>query len=247
MRNNISFNSTLSKFGIGLFETIKVKDCPVNLEFHMDRLFNSIKSLELEINLEKSILEQEILEYIKINECYNKALRVTVFDEGYNISSRYIPYNDKDYVEGFKIDISPIRRGESILYRHKTTNYFENIYTKNYANSKGFNDGLFLNTEGIVLECSMSNIFFIKENIVFTPSSKLPILNGTKKKRILEVCEELNIILIEDEININEIERFDFAFVSNSLMEVMKVVKIGEIDYDNKNQIFEKIVEALNK
>lgn len=247
MKNTVSFNSNLSKFGIGLFETIKVKNCPIDLELHMDRLFNSIKLLNLPTNLEKSDLENKILEYIKNKKCYNKALKITVFDEGYNISTREIPYNSKKYIEGFKIDISPIRRGDSILYRHKTTNYFENIYTKNQANSNGFDDGLFLNTEGIILECSMSNIFFIKENIVFTPSSDLPILNGTKKKRIIEVCKELDIILREDKIHINEIDKFDFAFVSNSLMEVMKVVKIDKIDYDNKNKIFDKIVQALNK
>lgn len=245
MKNNISFNSELCKFGIGLFETIKVTNRPIDFDIHMDRIFNSIKELNLNIKLERKFIENEILNYIENNNIINKALRLTVFDEGYNISTRDILYTQDMYIRGFKLNISPIKRGNSILYKHKTTNYFENIYTKNYANENGFDDGIFLNSEGTILECSMSNIFFIKDDIVLTPSSNLPILNGTKKKRIIEACQELNIKVEETEINVNEIHKFDFIFISNSLMGAMKVAQIEDILYDDKNIIFDRIVQAL--
>lgn len=245
MKNNISFNSDLCKFGIGLFETIKVTNRPIDFDIHMDRIFNSIKELNLNIKLERKFIENEILNYIENNNIINKALRLTVFDEGYNISTRDILYTQDMYKKGFKLNISPIKRGNSILYKHKTTNYFENIYTKNYANENGFDDGIFLNSEGTILECSMSNIFFIKDDIVLTPSSNLPILNGTKKKRIIETCQELNIKVEETEINVNEIHKFDFIFISNSLMGAMKVAQIEDILYDDKNIIFDRIVQAL--
>lgn len=245
MKNNISFNSELCKFGIGLFETIKVTNRPIDFDIHMDRIFNSIKELNLNIKLERKFIENEILNYIQNNNIINKALRLTVFDEGYNISTRDILYTQDMYIRGFKLNISPIKRGNSILYKHKTTNYFENIYTKNYANENGFDDGIFLNSEGTILECSMSNIFFIKDDIVLTPSSNLPILNGTKKKRIIETCQELNIKVEETEINVNEIHKFDFIFISNSLMGAMKVAQIEDILYDDKNIIFDRIVQAL--
>lgn len=245
MKNNISFNSELCKFGIGLFETIKVTNRPIDFDIHMDRIFNSIKELNLNIKLERKFIENEILNYIENNNIINKALRLTVFDEGYNISTRDILYTQDMYIKGFKLNISPIKRGNSILYKHKTTNYFENIYTKNYANENGFDDGIFLNSEGTILECSMSNIFFIKDDIVLTPSSNLPILNGTKKKRIIETCQELNIKVEETEINVNEIHKFDFIFISNSLMGAMKVAQIEDILYDDKNIIFDRIVQAL--
>ena len=245
MKNNISFNSELCKFGIGLFETIKVTNRPIDFDIHMDRIFNSINELNLNIKLERKFIENEILNYIENNNIINKALRLTVFDEGYNISTRDILYTQDMYIRGFKLNISPIKRGNSILYKHKTTNYFENIYTKNYANENGFDDGIFLNSEGTILECSMSNIFFIKDDIVLTPSSNLPILNGTKKKRIIETCQELNIKVEETEINVNEIHKFDFIFISNSLMGAMKVAQIEDILYDDKNIIFDRIVQAL--
>ena len=50
MKNNISFNSNLSKFGIGLFETIKIENEPKDFDSHMDRLYNSVKDLNIKIN-----------------------------------------------------------------------------------------------------------------------------------------------------------------------------------------------------
>lgn len=245
MKNSISFESSLSKFGIGLFETIRVDEKPIDLDLHMDRMFNSIELLNMNINYERKILEDKILDYIKKNKIHNKALRITVFDEGYNISIRDIVYNEKSYKNGFKLNISSIRRGDSIINRHKTTNYFENIYTKNYAIKNKFDDGIFLDTNGIILECSMSNIFFIKDKKIFTPSSELPILNGIMRSKIIAKCNDLEIDLIEKKINISEIKDFDFVFLSNSLMKIMKVTQIEEIVYDKENEIFDKIIDYL--
>lgn len=242
MKNNISFDSTLCKFGIGLFETIKVTDKPIGLDLHMDRMYNSIEALKLNINYEREFLEKEIIDYIYKNSVYNKALRITIFDEGYNISTRDISYSKEDYENGFKLNISPIKRGESLIYKHKTTNYFENIYTKNFANENGFDDGLFLDINGTILECSMSNIFFIKDKTIYTPSFELPILNGTMKKRIKDICGELDIELIEKRINVSEINSFNFVFITNSLMGIMKVTQIENIIYDKENMLYNEIL-----
>lgn len=245
MKNNISFNSNLSKFGIGLFETIKIENEPIDFDLHMNRLYNSVKDLNIKIDVDKNILKEEVLMYIKNNNIKNKALRITLFDEGYNISIRDIIYNDKMYNEGFKLTISPIKRGDSIIYRHKTTNYFENIYTKEYAINNGFDDAIFLSTEDKILECSMCNIFFIKGNKIYTPKDELPILNGIMKKRIEEACVKLGIEVIKKEIYIDEIDEFEFSFVTNSLIGAMKVKLIEDTEYNNDNILFKKILSKL--
>ncbi|SCG96697.1 MULTISPECIES: aminotransferase class IV [unclassified Romboutsia] len=245
MKSSVSFNSELSKFGIGLFETIKIENDPLDLDLHMDRLFNSIKELNFNIKYSKEDLKKEVIKYINDNNIKNKALRLTVFDEGYNISIRDVAYSKETYEKGFKLIISPIKRGNSILYKHKTTNYYENIYTKRYASSKGYDDGLFVDCDGNILECSMSNIFFIKDNTIYTPNKELPLLNGIMKKRILDICEELNIELIEKNIRIKDIEEYDFAFITNSLMKAIKVTQIEQKVYNSSNELFDKIVVCI--
>lgn len=242
MNNNVSFDSSLSKFGIGLFETIKIKDgIPIDLDEHLDRMYNSIEDININFKYEKEYIKLRILEYIRDNEIKNRALRITVFDEGYNLQTRDIVYNEESYKKGFKVAISPIKRGYSILHKYKTTNYFDNIYSKQYANSKGFDEGLFTNSDGDILECSMSNIFFIREHEIFTPSSELNILNGIMRQNIIKECQKNNIKFSEVNINMKDIHRFDFCFISNSLMGIMKVTNIEDVKFNDSNEVFEDI------
>ncbi len=54
MKNNVGFDSSLSKFGIGLFETIRVKNgIAVDLDIHIERMLSSINCLDLDINYKK--------------------------------------------------------------------------------------------------------------------------------------------------------------------------------------------------
>ena len=245
MKNNVSFNSTLSKFGMGLFETIKVTDYPLDLDLHLDRMFNSARELNFNIAENKEFYRKTILEYIYKNDVKNKALRLTVFDEGYNISLRDITYNEETYKKGFKLCISPIKRGDSIIYRHKTTNYYESMYSKHYATDNGFDDAIFLDTSGNVLECSLSNIFFVKSDTVYTPKSSSPILNGIMKLNIGRVCESLNINLVECDIDISSVDEYEGVFVTNSLMGVMPVTQINQIDFNKDNKVIKLIKENL--
>ncbi|WP_371025343.1 aminotransferase class IV [Paraclostridium ghonii] len=248
MKNNVSFNSELSKFGIGLFETIKIESGnPICLNLHLDRIFKSIETLNLDIKETKSFIEERIIEYIKCEKVDNKALRLTMFDEGYNISTRDILYKEETYTRGFKLNVSPIRRCDSILYRHKTTNYFENIYTKKFAVKNGYDDAIFIDCYDRILECSMSNIFFIKDEKIYTPNEKLPILEGTMKRRIMELCVELGINIEQSDIKITDIDKFDFCFLSNSLMRIMKVRQINEIEFECFNKTFDKLWSKINE
>lgn len=247
MKSNVSFKSELSKFGIGLFETIKIKNGnPICLNLHLDRIFKSIENLKLDIKENRSFIEERIIEYIKCEKLDNKALRLTMFDEGYNLSTRDIIYTEEIYNRGFKLNVSPIRRGDSILYRHKTTNYFENIYTKQFAAKNGFDDAIFIDFCDRILECSMSNIFFIKSGKIYTPNGKLPILNGTMKKRIIDLSVELEVNIEECDIKITDIDKFDFCFLSNSLMGIMKVRQINKIEFNSFDETFNKLWSKIN-
>ena len=68
MKNKVSFDSQLTKFGIGLFETIRVEKTALDLDMHMDRMFKSIELLKLNIKYDKKFLKEAILNYIKENK-----------------------------------------------------------------------------------------------------------------------------------------------------------------------------------
>ncbi|WP_069650286.1 aminotransferase class IV [Caloranaerobacter ferrireducens] len=246
MKKKATENSELFKFGIGVFETVKIyKGIPILLKEHLDRMYNSIKELNIEISISYEELEKKVYEYVK-NYDY-KALRITMFDEGYNFMIRDIPYKDEDYVRGYKLNIAPIRRGESFIYRHKTANYFENIYLKRLALKKGFDESLIINTDNKILEGTMTNIFFIRRNELFTPKLSLNILPGIMRREIIETAKSIGIKVHECTIDVQDLDKFDFAFITNSLLDVLKVRGIEDIMYDKNNEVFHKLRTALEE
>ncbi|KPU27031.1 hypothetical protein TR13x_07235 [Caloranaerobacter sp. TR13] len=246
MKRKATENSELFKFGIGVFETMKIyKGNPILLKEHLDRMYNSIKELNIEINISYEELQKKIYEYVKSYDY--KALRITVFDEGYNFMIRDIPYKYEDYVRGYKLNIAHIRRGESFIYRYKTTNYFENIYLKRLALNKGFDESLIINTDNKILEGTMTNIFFVRRNELFTPKLSLNILPGIMRREVIKIAKNIGIKVHECTIDVKDLNKFDFAFITNSLIDVLKVREIEDIVYDKDNEVFYKLRTALEE
>ncbi len=240
MKNSISFQSNLTKFGIGVFETIKVnKGKAIFLDEHLKRMYNSIKELDIPFQITRMKLKEEIINYIKNEE--HKALRITICDEGYHFALRDIHYKKQDYEKGYKIKIAPIKRGTSFIYKHKTTNYLENMYSKKYALDHGCEESLFLNMKNKILEGSMTNIFFMREEKIYTPKEDLCILPGIVRNEVIKVARNLGVEVIEDEIDINELNKFNFSFITNSLMNMMKISAIEDVVYNEENDIFNHI------
>ncbi|WP_051412258.1 aminotransferase class IV [Halonatronum saccharophilum] len=246
MKNKISFASGLTKFGIGLFETIKVyQGNPLLLEEHLDRLYSSLSKLEIPFKFEKEQLEKEILDYCQPLD--NKALRVTVCDEGYNFSLRDIPYGRDDYKRGYRVALAPFKRGESPLYNHKTANYYENILVRRDALDNGYDEVLFVRYDNKVLEGTTTNIFFVKGDCLYTPKEDLGLLPGILRAKVIELAKGLGIEVRLMEIDISEISNYDFAFATNSLVDMIRIRSIEELRYDSRNKIFDKIRESFNK
>ncbi|MCK8828379.1 aminotransferase class IV [Natroniella acetigena] len=240
MKDKISFSSELAKFGVGLFETMKVVDGRVIfLEEHLDRLYDSLADLEIPLEISKQDLEQEILDYAQGMD--KKALRITVCDEGYNFSTREIPYQEEDYQCGYRLMLAPLKRGQSALYQYKTTNYFASLYSKRAALKEGYDEALFVNLEDLVLEGSMTNLFFIEEDKVVTPKSDLGLLPGIIRGKVIEVAKELGIEVELAEIKLAELDRFQAAFATNSLVDLIKVKEIEGVAYEEDNRLFAQI------
>ncbi|MCK8815809.1 aminotransferase class IV [Natroniella sulfidigena] len=246
MKNKLSFSSELAKFGVGLFETMKVIGGRVIfLEEHLDRLYDGLADLEIPIEVSKEELEQEILDYVEGME--DQALRVTVCDEGYNFSTREIPYQPEDYQRGYKVMLAPLKRGQSTLYQYKTTNYFASLYSKRAALKKGYDEALFVNLDDLVLEGSMTNLFFIAGDKVVTPKSDLGLLPGIIRGKVIEIVKELGVELELTEIKLAELDRFEAVFATNSLVDLIKVKEIEDISYEDNNRLFAQIKQCFKE
>ncbi|MGM0369801.1 MAG: aminotransferase class IV [Bacillota bacterium] len=246
MKNEISFASNLAKYGMGLFETIKViNGRAVFLDEHLERLYNSINQLGISFELNKELLEQRVEEYV--TQLDNQALRITVCDRGYNFSTRDISYQTEDYKRGFELEIATITKGENPLDYHKTCNYFTNIQARKGAQANGYDEALFLNANNFVLEATMANIFFIKDGKLYTPKLELGLLPGIIRSKVILSAQELGVEVKEVVIDKPELVLFDFAFISNSLLGLMKVKAIESSQYNEESQIFKNLQQKLKE
>lgn len=228
-------------FAKGVFETILCNEEPIFLAQHINRLKEGMNIIGL-----APLEEEELISFLKSIHTKNKVLKITVTPLNIIITEREIPYKSEDYNNGFKLTYSEVRRNTtSKLTYIKSTGYIENILEKEKAIKRGYNDAIFLNERGNIAETSCSNIFFIKNNEIFTPRVQDGILNGIIRRWIVENCD-----VFEKSLTIKDIEECDEVFITNSLMGIMPVVEINKMKYNSTNytsRIRENLDEAMVK
>ena len=219
-------------FSTGIFETILVKDTPIFLSEHIERLNKSIKLL----NINQTIDKLDVLNFILENNIKNCVLKIVVSEKNIIATTRKIIYNDKDYNTGFKLKLSSvIRNSTSLLTYIKSTSYSENIIERSKAKELGYDEVLFLNEAGFISECSMSNIFWVKKDIIYTPDIKSGLLNGIIRQWVID-----NYDITQEKFKLENILNADEIFITNSVMGIMKVSMIDNIFF-KKSSVIENI------
>ena len=211
-------------FGIGAFETILIKDSKaIFIEEHLKRLKDSLEILGIKNEIAKS----DVLLYINDRKIENGILKIMASKDNTILSFRYNKYTKEDYIRGFKLCVSDVLRNEtSKLTYIKSFNYGDNILEKQAAKSKGYDEPIFLNTKGYISEGATTNIFFIKDNEIYTPRIENGLLNGIIRQKILEKYK-----VKEVDIRYDEIGQYDEVFITNSVLSVMPVKSIDEYSF----------------
>lgn len=205
-------------FGRGLFETMLLKKKPIFLAEHLNRINSGLQV----IGVNKKIKEEDVLEAVSKLNCEDCVLKLVVTDKNIIYTTRKNNYTEEQYKKGFSIKISTVKRNpySKITYL-KSLNYLENILEHEDCIKEGYNEVVFFNTGGKLAEGSVSNIFFIKDKKIYTPSTDCGLLNGTVRKFIVS-----NYNIIEGEFNEKDLINSDEIFLTNSIMGVMRVSKV---------------------
>lgn len=207
-------------FGIGAFETIAVeKGKMLFWEAHLKRLEGALKFLRLGSLEEHKITIEKLNDYIRKNKINHGACKLSVSKENCILEKRKNPYTKKMQERGFKMDFSEVRRNETSPFTaYKTLNYSDNIFEKQRAKEAGMDERIFLNTKSQISEGTVSNIFFVKDGKIITPSDSSGLLPGIIRKYL---CHTENVT--KTQIYKDEIVGYEECFVTNSLMGIMPV------------------------
>ena len=234
-------------FGHGLFETIKVVGGKlVFFDDHFARLCRSAAVLGLKLASDGAQLRTRCGTVIAANGLVDGNLKVILFqDEGGSgeiVLARAGLYPAAFYERGFRLKTETAGSRGS-LAAHKTLNYFENIAAKRRAAAAGFDEPVFVDSAGGVLEGATTNIFVVKSGQVLTPPTDGRILPGVVRGRVLKALGDRG---SEGAVSLKQLREADEVFVTNALLGVMPVSQVDEQAFNlEKNPITRELMAGF--
>jgi branched-chain amino acid aminotransferase len=240
-------------YGDGIYETMCVYEGVVfMLDEHIERLYRSAYLIGLAIPKKISDIKIAIYETLKANSLTNAYVRLTI-SRGYGpvgldpelckeptfvvITNKFKSYPKSYYEEGIKLTIASVRRNlrEALNPQIKSLNFLNNILAKIEAKQADAYEAIMLNAEGYLTEGTISNIFFVKNGILCTPSVECGILDGITRGIVIDLAVKNGLEVREGAFTQDELYDASEVFITNTTMEVMPVSSI----YDCRLQIYD--------
>jgi branched-subunit amino acid aminotransferase/4-amino-4-deoxychorismate lyase len=108
----------------------------------------------------------------------------------------------------------------------KSTSYAVNMAAEAEAHRRGADEAIFVDAEGIVLEGTVTNVWWRRGRTLFTPALELGILAGVTRAALLELAPEAGYEVEEGVYPLAALREADEAFTSSSVRELMPVVEL---------------------
>lgn len=216
------------RFGLGAFETIAVEEKkPVFLDQHLRRLEDALKQLNV---IHRDYKHDEVAAKIRSlssGSRWRRAVaKVIVSERNIVFSFRENPYQKELYEAGASLTISNVMRNESSPLTYlKTLNYGDNYLEKARTKADGYDEVIFLNTGRFLAEGAVSNIFCVKDHVIYTPAVSCGLLNGIMRRHVMNMTTVKEAAIMEEQIY-----TFEEMFITNSLMGIMPVKSINGHD-----------------
>ena len=231
-------------YGDGVFEGIRVYDGNIfRLREHLDRLFESARTLMIEIPRSLGELEADTAEAVAANGLRDAYIRLLVTrgvgDLGIDPASCPKPsvviivtgvrfYPAAVYENGMGIVTASTRRvpPDSLDPRIKTLNYVNNILAKLEARRAGVPEALMLNHHGRVAEGTADNVFMVKHGRLKTPCVMEGALPGITRGAVLELARAAGVSTEEGAIGLHDLYNADEMFLTGTGAELVPVIAL---------------------
>jgi len=234
-------------YGTGVFEGVrayKTKNGAAifRLEDHTKRLFEAADKISIEIPYTKDYLNTIQKEIFNINNLDEGYLRPIVYlgSEGLGLRAKDLSVNvaiaawewpsymdPEARVKGISIIKSsykqysdPLHSGNKII-----GTYINSTMAVNEAIKKGADEAILLDKNNYISEGSGENIFFVKDNIIYTPTVE-HCLNGITRQSVIKIAKDFNYDVIEKNLKFDELLDCDEAFFTGTAAEITPITKI---------------------
>jgi len=242
INDHISIYDRGLQYGDGLFETIAIKNHKLLLwQDHIDRLNQGCRILNLPIIDEQLWLNDiaalnipETDGVIKIILTRGSGGRGYCIPDTTNVSRivslhPWPEHPEDNSTKGIKTFFCETRVSvNSTLSGIKHLNRLENVIARNEWKDESIAEGIMLNDDEHIIEGTMSNIFSVNNDILYTPLLNKSGVKGVIRKNIIELARvhdiEVQEIVLSKEILLN----MDEIFITNSLIGIWPVIKLHD-------------------
>ncbi|WP_299006691.1 aminodeoxychorismate lyase [uncultured Shewanella sp.] len=247
-------------YGDGLFATMRVKHHEILfLAAHLQRLSQGAKRLGFNWQASQTLQERLIQQAISIGQgCIKLLLTRGCGGRGYAapietqitevVSVHPIPEHYQHWQQqGISLISSDVMLGrQPRLAGIKHCNRLEQIFIKSTPLPLGFDDYLVLDEQGLVIESSMANLFFVDNHqAIYTPALTHCGVAGMMREQVMHGVLTLGYSVNVTPISLNQLADFSAAFVTNSLMGVVDVIRINDMTM-NKHPLTHTLRTALD-
>jgi len=231
-------------YGDGIFEGIRAYNGRVfKLKEHIDRLFDSAKSILLSLPLSHAEMMRAVVETCRRNKIRDGYIRLLVTRGvgtlGLNpnrckspsvvvIADKMQLYPEEFYQKGLDIITVPTTRNlhSALNPAIKSLNYLNNVLAKIEANNGGCEEAVMLNSQGFVAECTGDNLFIVKGNQLSTPSLAAGALYGITRQVVIDLAKESGLTVAEPNLTRYDLFIADECFLTGTGAEIISEVKI---------------------
>lgn len=230
-------------YGMGVFETFRTYNGrPYLLQEHLRRLQQGCKQLGILYEPKHGDVEQQLQQLLTANALPDAYFRYTV-TAGTDIlglpSATYQQPIVIIYTKSLPLTSETLyERGKSLqrlrvprntpegAVRLKSLHYMNNILGKRemseYPWAEGA-EGLFLDRSGNLCEGIVSNLFFVTDQVLYTPSVETGLLPGITREAVIRLADDIGLRTVEGLYSWDELLQANEVFMTNSIQEIVPI------------------------
>ena len=237
----ISRNDRGYQFGDGVYEVIKIYNGEMfTSKEHINRLYESARKIQLTIPYENDELIGMLKNLMKVNQLKDGhiymqitrgvAERIHQFPENGTeaVLTAYTKEMDRPLEKQSKgVKVTLVEDERWFKCDIKSLNLLANVLAKQEATVKGSYEAI-LHRGETVTEGSASNVFGIKDDVIYTHPATNRILHGITRKVVLDIADLNGLVIKEKAMTVKELLEMDELFLTSTTSEVMPIIQVDE-------------------
>jgi branched-chain amino acid aminotransferase len=238
-----------AKFNFSVYEVIRIiNGIPLFLEDHLQRLNDSLKLKGISKRIKFEELRDNLDDLIDINNIDFGNIRIALFSEKSNLNKfvycvKHNYPSEDTYKRGVKLtSLNVVRNLPNAKIVHSD---IKDKVDKILLNNEIY-EVLLINNDGFVTEGSRSNIFFIKNNCLYTAPDDV-VLKGITRKIIIQLAKFYAISLLQSPIKYSDLNSFESAFLCGTSPKVIPISEIDSLQFQVKNNLIRSIIEKYDR